>query len=174
MTNKEMQEQTTEMLYKFLKYLYNRGSFNFTGAVAVYERTPYNTPVPYQYQLRVVLKRLNILDSLSNGNYRWVASKPILKMAQEAYTACLKSYKKTEVDSLLKEAKEIKEAIKELVEDIYLIEQVGGYTADTNIKGLDAVRETAIKTANGEEMTFILYKKIGTVTVTPLTTINYD
>ena len=192
MTNKEMQEQTTEMLYKFLKYLYNRGSFNFTGAVAVYERTPYNTPVPYQYQLRVVLKRLNILDSLSNGNYRWVASKPTLKMAQEAYTACLKSYKKTEVASPLKEVKEIKQAIKELVEDIYLIEPVTGNTGvltiyprdiynngktlrvETNLKGLDAVRQTAIKTANGEEMTFVLYKRVGTITVTPLTTINYD
>ena len=113
-------------------------------------------------------------------------------MAQEVYVACLKSYKKTEVDSLLKEAKEIKEAIKEFVEDIYLIEPVTGNTGvltmyprdiynngktlrvETNIKGLDAVRQTAIKTANGEEMTFVLYKRVGTITVTPLTTINYD
>lgn len=96
-------------------------------------------------------------------------------MAQEVYGACLKSYKKTEVDSLLKEAKEIKQAVKELVgEDIYLIEPVGGNTVDENLKGLDAVRETAIKSADGKEMTLVLYKRIGTITVTPLTTINYD
>ena len=174
MTNKEMQEQTTEMLYKFLKYLYNRGSFNFTGAVKVFEADVYNTSVPYQYPLRVVLKRLNILMSLLNGNYRWITDKPTLKMAQEVYTACLKSYKKTEVDSPLKEAKEIKQAVKELVgEDVYLIEQIGGYTV-ANIRGLDNVRRTAIKSADGKEMTFVLYKRIGTITVTPLTTINYD
>lgn len=172
MTNKEMQEQTTEMLYKFLKYLYNRGSFNFTGAVKVYESNGYNTSVPYQVSLRVILKKLNILMSLLNGNYRWITDKPTLKMAQKVYGACLRSYKKTEVDSPLKEAKEIKQAVKELVgEDVYALEQVGGNTADTNIKGLD---NTAIKSANGEEMTFVLYKRIGTITVTPLTTINYD
>ena len=173
MTNKEMQEQTTERIYKFLTYLYNRGSFNFTGAVKVFESNGYNTPVPYQVSLRVILKKLNILMSLSNGNYRWITDKPTLRMAQEVYGACLKSYKKTEVDSPLKEAKEIKQAIEELVEDIYLIEQIGGYTV-ANIKGLDNVRRTAIKSADGKEMTFVLYKRIGTVTVTPLTTINYD
>lgn len=120
MTNKEMQEHTTERIYKFLTYLYNRGSFNFSSAVVTYERTPYKTPVPYQYPLRVVLKRLNILDSHLNGNYRWVASKPTLKMAQKVYTACLKSFKRPEA-SPLKEAKEIKQAVKELVgEDIYM------------------------------------------------------
>jgi len=174
MTNREMRKQTTEKIYKFLKYLYIREEFNFSKVVTVFESKGYNTPVPYQYPLRVVLKELNILYSLSSGNYRWITDKPTLEMAQKVYTACLKSFKKPEVASLLKEAKEIKQAVKELVEDIYLIEPVGGNTVNENLKGLDAVKETAAKTAAGKEMTFILYKKIGTITVTPLTTINYD
>lgn len=167
MTNKEMREQAIERIYKFLRYIYGMRRFNYSKAVKSFEAT--SQRVPYQSPLRVILRRMNLIGSLSSGNYRWAADFPSIKMAQEVYTSCLKGYQKP----VTERAKEIKEAVKELVgEDIYALENPRDVAV--NLCGMEMVKESAIREAKGEERTFVLYKRIGTITIAQVININYD
>lgn len=153
MTKQEKIKQSVERINQFLMCLYRR-TFNFSRAVRDFGN------VPYASTLRVVLRNMKLLEPTSLGNYKWVADFPTPKMARDVYEECRKSYNKTA--GILSQ------------DDLYALYEKESDIVEISIQGLDKVQETASKVAGGEETTFILYKKIGTITVKPSITINYD
>lgn len=157
MTKQEQIKNSVERIHHFLSYLYKwKGEFNFSDAVDFFGALPYASP------LRVVLRDMKLIEPTSMGWYKWVANLPTHERAQDVYDKCRKSYNKVQSYKTISQ------------DDLYAIYLEEADIIEPNIKGLDKVKETAYKAAEGEETTFVLYKKIGTITVKPSIIINYD